>query len=275
MRTIDDLAKSLKKPASELVKSLFFEGSKKEPDELTKPICVLLRGSDEMNPIKLKNFLGTANPPRMLTDEEVKKVTGAMPGSCGPVGLDIPIFMDSAVEGMKNYSVGANEDDFHLKNVNHDRDYKPNKVLDLRVAREGDKNPEGEGTLKEYRGIEVGHIFYLGNKYSKAMGATYLNQNGKALPIEMGCYGIGISRVVQAVIEQNHDKDGIVWPKALAPYEVHICLLDPKDEEIAKLANSLYEELKVEGVDCLLDDRDERPGFKFKDADSTWNATAT
>lgn len=267
LKTIDDLAKATKQPASSLVKSLFFEASKKESDQLVKPICVLLKGSDEMNPIKLKNFLGMANPPRMLTDEEVKQVTGASPGSCGPVGLEIPIFMDTAVDNMKNYTVGANVDDYHLKNVNHGRDFKVAKLMDLRVAREGDKNPEGEGTLQGYRGIEVGHIFYLGNKYSKAMKATYLDQGGKAKPIEMGCYGIGISRVVQAVIEQSHDKDGIIWPKSIAPYEVHICLLDPKDQEIVGLANSLYEELKVEGIDCLLDDRDERPGVKFKDAD--------
>ena len=266
IKTIEALAKSLKVEKKNLVKTLFYSGAEEGSKDL-KPVCVLLRGSDELNPIKLKTLLGLANPPLMLTEQEVKSVSGAWPGSCGPVGLKIPIFMDNGVAALKNYTVGANEDGFHLKNVNHDRDYTPTKIADLRTAVAGDKNPAGQGVLKSYRGIEVGHIFYLGTKYSKSMQAQFLNEKGESQLIEMGCYGIGISRTVQAVIEQCHDKDGIIWPKSIAPYHVHICLLDPKDEATNNWAARIYENLWQLGIECLLDDRDERPGVKFKDAD--------
>ncbi|GIL17960.1 MAG: proline--tRNA ligase [Oligoflexia bacterium] len=268
-KTIADLSKFTSMPEKELVKTLFFsqnEGLDPKDKDL-KPFAVLLRGSDEVNPIKLKNLLGMTNPPLMLTDEEVKMVTGAMPGSCGPVGLQIPIYMDNGVQGLKNYIVGANEDGYHVKNVNHGRDYKVTKVADLRMARAGDLCPLCKGKLSTYRGIEVGHVFYLGTKYSQKMNATYLDQQGKAKPIEMGCYGIGVTRTVQACIEQSHDQDGIIWPKAIAPYHVHICALDVKDEKVMGLTNSLEKELGSMGIDVLVDDRDERPGVKFKDAD--------
>ncbi len=264
LKTIEDLSRSLKVPANELVKTMFFSAS--EDAKTVKPVAVLLRGSDEVNPVKLKNLLKLANPPLLLTDEEVKGVTGASPGSCGPVGLKIPIYMDSGVENLSNYVVGANKDGFHLRNVNHPRDFKVTAVHDLRLAKAGDRAPDG-GKLQAFRGIEVGHIFYLGTKYSKAMNANFLNAEGKLEPIEMGCYGIGISRTVQAAIEQCHDKDGIVWPISIAPFAVHICLLDPQDEKVASVANSIYEELHKRGIDCFMDDRDERPGVKFKDAD--------
>jgi prolyl-tRNA synthetase len=175
--------------------------------------------------------------------------------------------MDHGVQSLRNYIVGANADDYHLRNVNHGRDFQVTKVADLRLAREGDRAPDGKGTLKSYRGIEVGHIFYLGSKYSRAMNANYLGVEGKLEPIEMGCYGIGISRTVQAIIEQNHDKDGIIWPTSIAPFHVHICQLDPEDREVLTLADNIYEELAASGVDVLMDDRQERPGIKFKDAD--------
>lgn len=265
LKTIADLAKFLKVKDSELVKTMFFSASD-DPSQVV-PVAVLLRGSDEVNPIKLKNRLGLSNPPMLLTDEEVLKVTGAHPGSCGPVGLKIPIYMDQGVQALRNYVVGANKDGFHIKNVNHDRDYKVTQVADLRFAKAGDKNPQGAGVLKEFRGIEVGHVFYLGTVYSKPMNANYLDVDGQLKPIEMGCYGIGVTRTVQAAVEQNHDKDGIIWPLAIAPYSVHICLLDPEDSAAVKCAEKLYQELWSEGVDCLLDDRQERPGVKFKDAD--------
>lgn len=266
LKKIETLSKALNIETKNLVKSLFYSAVEEGAAEV-KPVCVLLRGSDELNPIKLKSLLGLSNPPLMLTDEEVKKYTGAWPGSCGPVGLTMPIYMDKALENFKNYVVGANEDAFHLKNVNHGRDFIPTQIADIRMAKAGDKNPNGEGLLKSYRGIEVGHIFYLGSKYSKAMNANFLNEKGESLPIEMGCYGIGVSRTVQAIIEQCNDKDGIVWPLSVAPFHVHICLLDPQDSETVVFANSLYEELGAAGIECLLDDRDERPGVKFKDAD--------
>lgn len=268
-KTIADLSKFTGVPENQLVKTLFFSSNDKTnpKDKALKPVAILLRGSDELNPIKLKNVLGLTNAPEMLTDEEVKQVSGAMPGSCGPVGLQIPIYMDTGVQGLKNYIVGANEDGFHTKNVNHDRDYKVTKVADLRMAKAGDKDPLSNGKLKSYRGIEVGHVFYLGKKYSEKMKATFLDQQGKAQNFEMGCYGIGVTRTVQACIEQNHDQDGIVWPKAIAPFQVHICLLDPKDEKAKSVVEQMTSQLEANGHDVFIDDRDERPGVKFKDAD--------
>lgn len=269
LKTIQQLSDALGLSAEAFVKTLYFSGNEglDPKDKSLKPFAVLLRGSDEVNPIKLKNFLGMVNPPMMLTDEEVKEVTGAWPGSCGPIGLNIPIYVDQGVLKLKNFIVGANEDGFHLKNVNNERDFKATKVADLRMAREGDRCPSGKGTLKAYRGIEVGHVFYLGTKYSQKMGATYLDKNGKAQNLEMGCYGIGVSRTVQAAIEQSHDADGIIWPLALAPFPVHICLLDIKNENAVGIAKKIEQELGERGIEVLVDDRDERPGVKFKDAD--------
>jgi prolyl-tRNA synthetase len=266
LKTIESLSKALKTPAEQLVKTMFFSGADEGSKDL-KPICVLLRGSDEANPVKVKNLLGLSNPALLLTDEEVHKLTGAKPGSCGPVGLKIPVYMDQSVASMTNYTVGANEDDYHLRNVNHGRDFQVTKVADLRFAKAGDPSPAGDGVLKPFRGIEVGHVFYLGTKYSKAMSANYLSKESESKPIEMGCYGIGVSRSVQAVVEQNHDKDGIVWPLSIAPFHVHICLLDPDDAQISGLASQVYEGLSAKGVEAFIDDRDERPGVKFKDAD--------
>ncbi|MES2963936.1 MAG: proline--tRNA ligase, partial [Bdellovibrionota bacterium] len=230
LKQISTLAKSLGVKESELVKTLFYSAnSGLDPaDKDLKPVCVLLRGSDELNPVKLKNLLGLANPPQMLTEQEVKQTSGAWPGSCGPVGLKIPVYMDTAVEGMKNFVVGANKDAEHLRNVNIGRDFKATKVGDLRMGAAGDSCPNcANGKYQSFRGIEVGHVFYLGTKYSKAMNANFLNQEGVSTPIEMGCYGIGVTRTVQAAIEQNHDKDGIIWPVAIAPFQVHVVVLDP------------------------------------------------
>ncbi|MCK6598694.1 MAG: proline--tRNA ligase [Bdellovibrionaceae bacterium] len=268
-KTIADLSKFTQVSEKELVKTLFFSANDgtNPKDKSLKPVAVLLRGSDELNPIKLKNVLGLTNPPQMLTDLEVREVTGANPGSCGPVGLKIPVYMDNGVSGLRNYIVGANEDGYHLRNVNHGHDYQVTLQADLRLAREGDKCPESSGKLKSYRGIEVGHVFYLGKKYSEKMKATFLDQQGKAQFFEMGCYGIGVTRTVQAIIEQLHDQDGIVWPKAIAPFHIHICLLDVKNDIVKNKAFEFYDKLQNLGFDVLIDDRDERPGFKFKDAD--------
>ena len=266
LKSIGTLSKATGVAREFLVKTMFYSASD-EPGTNLNPIAVVLRGCDEVNPIKLKNALGLDNPPLLLTDEEVKKVTGAWPGSCGPVGLNIPVYMDRSMDGFRNYMVGANKDAFHLRNVNHPRDFKPKAIADLRLAKEGDLSPDGKGTLKAYRGIEVGHIFYLGTKYSKMMEANFLSTDGVLKPIEMGCFGIGITRTVQAVIEQNHDKDGVIWPLSIAPFVVHLALLDPDDLGARKVAEELYSSLNESGIDCLLDDRNERPGVKFKDAD--------
>lgn len=268
-KTIADLSKSTGLPEKELVKTLFYSANDgtNPKDKALKAIAVLLRGSDEINPIKLKNILGLAQEPQMLTDDEVQEVSGAKPGSCGPVGLKIPIYMDNGVSGLKNFIVGANEDGFHLKNVNIGRDFTAAKTADLRMAREGDKSPDSEGLLKSYRGIEVGHVFYLGKKYSEKMKANFLDKNGKSQAFEMGCYGIGVSRTVQACIEQSYDQDGIIWPKSIAPFTVHMCVLDPKDAGVMEASEKIYRDLEANGVEVLMDDRDERPGIKFKDAD--------
>lgn len=266
-KTIADLEAFTKIPARDLVKTLYFATNEDPKVKDIKAVAVLLRGSDEVNPIKVKNMLGMSNSPELLTDDEVRNVTGASPGSCGPVGLKIPIYADTGIMGLKNYIVGANEDHFHLRNVNHGRDYQITKTADLRMAREGDKCPESDGKLKSYRGIEVGHVFYLGQKYSKKMNGVFLDKNGKSQHYEMGCYGIGITRVVQAAIEQSHDQDGIIWSKAIAPFHVHICLLDIKDESLQKYCNDMALRFTEKGIETFIDDRDERPGVKFKDAD--------
>lgn len=274
LKTIAALSKMTGVPESKLVKTMFFStNSGLDPkDTQLKPVAVCLAGNDEVNPIKLKNVLGLANPPLLLTDEEVRQVTGASPGSCGPVGLKIPVYIDSAMAGFVDFIVGANVDDQHLKNVNIGRDFTPAKTADIRLAKAGDLCPEcgsssKPGHYRSVRGIEVGHVFYLGTKYSKAMGATYLNTEGVPTPIEMGCYGIGVSRTIQSAIEQSHDNDGIIWPRAIAPFDVHIVVLDPDQEEVRQSAEIIYRDLQAHGLDVFMDDRAERPGVKFKDAD--------
>ncbi len=279
LKSIGALSKATGVPERELVKTMFFaagegprdgrlggDGGVPESGGLS-PVAVLLRGSDEVNPIKLKNALGLVNSPLLLTEKEVKEVTGAWPGSCGPVGLDIPVYMDTGVADLKNFIVGANKDAFHLKNVNIGRDFKATKIADIRMAKVGDKCPKCDGAYKSMRGIEVGHVFYLGATYSKAMGATFLKEDGSNHPIEMGCYGIGVSRTVQAAIEQAHDKDGIAWPIGIAPFHVHIVVLDPDNPEVLQSAEIVYRDLGARGLDVFMDDRVERPGVKFKDAD--------
>jgi prolyl-tRNA synthetase len=266
LRTIKELSAALQVPESSLVKTMFYDVNETDKAPL-QPICVLLRGSDEVNPVKIKNLLKLANPPRLLTDGEVLGLTGAKPGSCGPIGLAVPVYMDRGVERMRNYVVGANRDDFHWRNVNHGRDYEVTAVADLRLAKEGDLAPNGRGRLKSHRGIEVGHVFYLGTKYSKMMNIKHLDRSGQGVMTEMGCYGIGVSRTVQAAVEQSHDADGIIWPSALAPFDVHVVLLDPSDVGVAELCDRVTAALESNGLEVLVDDRDERPGIKFKDAD--------
>jgi prolyl-tRNA synthetase len=267
LKTIKQLSEALKVADSNLVKTLFYSANQdpKSPD--LKPVCILLRGSDEANPIKIKNILGLANPPELLTDEEVKQVSGAWPGSCGPVGLQMPVYVDYGVEKLGELIVGANEDGFHLRHVQLGRDFTAKKIADLRLAKAGDKDPKSNGRLRAVRGIEVGHVFYLGTKYSQKMNATFLDSTGAAQPIEMGCYGIGVSRTVQAAIEQSHDKDGIIWPVSIAPFQVHVCPLDVQDRAVMDLCFQIESALHEQGYETLVDDRDERPGVKFKDAD--------
>lgn len=265
LRSIEDLAKSLKVPAGQLVKSFFakYEDSEGKWREVT----LLVPGDREVNLTKAKNLLGAVSDLEPLTESEVRKLTGALPGSCGPVGLSTDVIMDSALKALSAFVVGANKDDFHLRNVVPGRDFDVSQEADISEAQPGDACPDCGAGLDEKRGIEVGHIFYLGQKYSEPMGLKYLDENGKAQVVEMGCYGVGVTRSLQAIIEQSHDGDGMAWPKSVAPFQVHICLLDPESEALAELTESVVKELKSKGVDAFVDDRKERPGIKFKDAD--------
>ncbi len=260
LKTIDDLAQSLNIPSSQLVKTLFYKIK-------NVPVCFLLRGSDELNEFKIKNFFQLSELPSLLEPDEIKTVTkGALEGSCGPVGLDIPIYCDQKLKNSKNFIVGANQNDFHYRNANFKRDFQVENWFDFCYVKENDLS-ETKSPLKKHKGIEVGHIFYLGDKYSKSMGAQFLSDKRETHNIEMGCYGIGVSRLIQATIEQSHDKDGMIWPLSLAPFDVHVCHLDPKDKQSSHVVENLYSILSQKGYECFIDDRDERPGVKFKDAD--------
>jgi prolyl-tRNA synthetase len=265
LRTIEDLSKSLNLPESDLVKTFFvkYQNPKKKWEEAT----LLVPGDREVNLIKVKTIVGAQGEVEPLSDAEVKKLTNAMPGSCGPVGLKTKIFMDKNLNRLSGFVVGANEDDFHLKNVVPGRDFEVTEEVDISQATDGDPCPECSKPLVAKRGIEVGHIFYLGQKYSKSMGLQYLDESGKGQVVEMGCYGIGVTRSLQAIIEQSHDGDGMMWPKSVAPFQVHICCLDPKDEKIVGWMDELTSQLDSQNIDYFIDDRKERPGIKFKDAD--------
>lgn len=266
VKTIDKLSQLLACPNSHLVKTLFFATQDQAQDY--KPIAVLIRGDHELNPIKLKNHLGLSFEPKLLTDQEVKAVTGAWPGSCGPVGLTIPIYMDQALTLFGEMVVGANEDGFHLKHVQNGRDFKVTLTADFRFAKVGDQDPESEmGRLRSVRGIEVGHVFYLGTQYAEKMNAKFADKDQTTKAIEMGCYGIGVTRTLQAIIEQSHDANGMIWPMAVTPFHVHVCVLDIRDETITNWVQELEQQLTAQGIEVFVDDRDERPGVKFKDAD--------
>jgi prolyl-tRNA synthetase len=232
-----------------------------------EPVVALLRGDHDLNEIKLKNLLGCAEL-EMASDEIVSKVTGAPPGFAGPVGLKVRLVADLAVQGMGNFVTGGNAKDLHLKNVNPDRDFTVSRFADIRNVVHGDPCPRcPSGALEMWRGIEVGHVFKLGTKYSKSLKATYLDAAGQEQTIFMGCYGIGIGRTVAACIEQNNDVNGIIFPIPIAPFHCIVSALNIKDHAVMAAAEDIYSRLLEEGVEVILDDRDERPGFKFKDAD--------
>jgi prolyl-tRNA synthetase len=264
-RTIEEVSALLGMPADRFIKTLVFTA------EDGKTIVALVRGDHQISEAKLKIALGT--PWLALADADVvQRTTGAAVGFAGPVGLDasvVAIVADHALNGIRGAVTGANEDDQHLTGVEHGRDFgKGLTFADLRQAVAGDRCPRcGEGTFEEHRGIEAGQVFYLGTKYSEALGATFLDAEGQAHPIEMGCYGIGVSRTVAAAVEQNHDKDGIIWPLALSPFPVEIVPTSVTDEPVRDAAEKIYGDLRAQGVEALIDDRDERPGVKFKDAD--------
>lgn len=262
-KTIDQLTVFFNMTAHHFVKTLLF----KVGDEI---IGAMIPGDRELNTIKLINYLGIAEHDLVMAEEEdVVAVTGAVVGFAGPIGLKkkIRLLVDERVTQMHNFIVGANETGYHLINVNYGRDFDGETVKDLLMVQVDDPCPKCGKPLQQDRGNEVGNIFQLGTKYSKALNATYLDENGKEQLIVMGSHGIGVSRTMAAVIEQSYDEDGIIWPVSIAPYQVVVTLINGKDEAQVKLAEELYSDLLAKGVKVLYDDRDERPGVKFKDAD--------
>ncbi|MGI6604183.1 MAG: proline--tRNA ligase [bacterium] len=262
--TIEQVAAFLDVPAKRLVKTLIYKAIYRDKEE---PVAVLVRGDRDVNETKLKNALDALFV-ELADAELVETVTGAPMGFAGPLGLTgVRVLADPEVVQLVNQVVGGNEKDIHLVNVNHGRDYQASEVLDLRNVAEGDKCPRCGAKLKTTRGIEVGHVFKLGTKYSEALRATYLDENGIEQLIVMGSYGIGIPRTLAAAVEQNHDHDGIIWPMPIAPYHVTIVPVNYAVAEQRDEAESLYRELTAAGVETVIDDRDERAGVKFKDAD--------
>jgi prolyl-tRNA synthetase len=256
--TIEDVSKFLSTPKERFLKSLVYTTGK-------EVVMAVVRGDHDVNEIRLARALGV-DEVFLATDADVQKATGAAVGFAGPVGFNGKVVVDRAAALVKNAATGANETDHHFTGVNKGRDW-DGEVADIRLATSGDPCPNCEGGhLKTYRGIEGGHIFILGTKYSAAMGAMYSDEKQEKKPIVMGCYGIGVSRLVATAIEQNNDADGIKWPMSIAPYHVHLVTIG-KEENVHAAAKKIYDELREKGVDVLWDDRDERPGVKFKDAD--------
>jgi prolyl-tRNA synthetase len=247
--------------ATELVKTMIYHVK----DEV---IAVLLRGDHEVEEVKLANILGVSDEDlRLADDQEIFDATGTPSGYLGPMGLSLRIVADRELESMRNFVAGANEKNFHLRGVNMGRDFTPTLIGDIREVTAEDRCVACGGALELTKGIEVGHIFKLGTKYSEAMKATFLDDQGAEIPFIMGCYGIGVSRVVAAAIEQHHDKDGMKFPVAIAPVQALVLNLSPQDEVITRAAEEIYTSLRQAHIEVILDDRDERPGIKFKDAD--------
>lgn len=258
-RKVEAVTEFLKISPKDLVKTMVYMAD-------DKPVAVLLRGDREVQSVKLKNLLNVVDV-ELADDKQVFDSTGVPSGYLGPVGIKIPVVVDSEVTAMHNFAIGANEKNYHFLNANLKRDFEVTQVADLRMITDKDRCPECSGELGLTRGIEVGHIFKLGTSYSEALKAVFLDDHGRETPFIMGCYGIGVSRTVAAAIEQNHDKDGIKFPLPIAPFQVIVLNLSTRDEKITKAAETLYKNLQKKSVETLLDDRDERPGIKFKDAD--------
>ena len=258
--TIDEVSALLDIDAAQTVKTLLVAGV----DDTA--VALVLRGDHHLNGVKAQAIDLVASPITLLTEEQARSICGAGFGSLGPVGLDIPVIVDRAAAQLADFVCGANRDGYHLTGVNWERDLPLPRVEDIRNVVEGDPSPDGQGRLQIKRGIEVGHIFQLGTKYSDAMDAKVLDENGKNITMTMGCYGIGVTRIVAAAIEQNHDERGIIWPTPIAPFALAIVPLNmQKSEAVADCAESLYRQCLDAGIDVLLDDRNERPGVKFAD----------
>lgn len=260
VHTIEELVEFMNAEPYNFAKTIIYKAD-------DKYIAAMVRGDREINEVKLKNLVGCTDDLELAAPSIVREITNAEVGFAGPVGLGIDLYVDLEVAGMKNFIVGANETDMHYKNVNIGKDFNAKTIADIRVIETGDKCPHCGKPIKTAQGIEVGHIFKLGTKYSKSLGLNYLDDSGESKPIVMGSYGIGVTRCMAAIIEQGHDDDGIIFPVSVAPYEVVVIPVNNKQEEQVKLAEEIYESLKKSGMDVLLDDRAERAGVKFKDAD--------
>jgi prolyl-tRNA synthetase len=261
-RTIPEISALLGVPAAQCVKTLLVDGSAGEV------VALVIRGDHELNAVKAQKLAGVASPLRMAGPERVRTATGTEPGFIGPIGFAGKVYVDHAAAHLADFVCGANEKDMHYRGVNWGRDLADPSSVDIRNAEAGDPSPTGRGTLKIARGIEVGHIFQLGQLYSAAMNASVLDEAGKALTMFMGCYGIGVTRVVAAAIEQNHDANGILWPAAIAPFQVVLVPINyQKSARVQEAADALYGDFNAAGIDVLLDDRDARPGVKFADSE--------
>ncbi len=259
--TIEALCRQLDVEPRKTVKTLIVEGTE-------TPVALVLRGDHSLNALKAEKLPGVAQPLQMADGDTVRRVTGCEPGFAGPIGLDIPVWFDHATRNLSDFVAGANETDAHLTGVNFGRDLPQPETVDLRNVVEGDPAPGGRGSLRIARGIEVGHIFQLGTQYSESMGATVQDPEGGEQPMAMGCYGIGVTRIVGAAIEQNHDERGIIWPEPLAPFQAVLIGINlHKSARLREAAEELYSTLLEQGVDVLFDDRDARPGVKFADAE--------
>ncbi len=272
--SIEEVSQFLNVDAKSIVKTLIVEGelSEEEIKAGKEPalIALVVRGDHDLNEIKAEKLAGVASPLVFASEEAIVKQLGCKPGSIGPCNLDIDVIVDRTAAVSADFICGANQDGKHYKGANWERDAKITRIEDIRNVVEGDPSPDGTGTLEIKRGIEVGHIFQLGTKYSEALNATVLDENGKSVVMSMGCYGIGVSRVVAAAIEQNHDERGIIWPEAIAPFQVSIVQIDAnKSEDVVTQSEALYNALKDLGVDVFMDDRDKKtsPGVKFADTE--------
>ena len=261
VRTIEDVSRLLGVPRERCLKTLFVEGE-------DGPVALVLRGDHELNLVKAGRLEGVRTPVALAAPEAVREAAGAGPGAVGPVGVRVPVVVDHWAAAAADFVCGANRDDAHLAGVNWGRDTPEPAVADLRNAVEGDPSPDGRGAISIRRGIEVGHVFQLGRKYSESMHAVCLDEDGRARTLEMGCYGIGVSRIAAAAIEQNHDENGIIWPDAIAPYEVALLPMNAhRSGRVRDRADALYEELRAAGIEALLDDRAVRPGVMFSEMD--------
>jgi prolyl-tRNA synthetase len=261
VRTIDDLCKMLEISTTQTIKTLIVEGT-------DGPVALVLRGDHALNAVKAQKLDGVASPLTMADDKSIRAATGSAAGSLGPIAMQLPVYFDHATANLADFSCGANETGFHYVGVNFGRDLPEPETVDIRNVVAGDLAPGGKGTLSIARGIEVGHIFQLGTKYSEAMSATVQDKDGKDRVVAMGCYGIGITRIVGAAIEQNHDDNGIIWPEPLAPFDVVLVPINMhRSETVRDAAEALYVELQNLGFEVLFDDRDVRPGVKFADAE--------